>query len=165
MAAPRIRVLLVDDSALCRTVLRHALESDPEIEVVGEAEDGVQALRKVELLRPSLVCLDIQMPRMGGLETIERIMGSRPTPILVVTERPRVEGVDLTFASLSRGALDLVQKPASSLGGEEMNALVARVKVLARSGAAPSAGAPGAAGAVRLPSGPRPQVVDGGAAT
>ncbi len=167
MAAPRIRVLLVDDSSLCRTLLRHALESDPEIEVVAEAEDGVEALQKVELLRPSLVCLDIQMPRMGGLETIERIMQSRPTPILVVTERPRLEGVDLTFAALSRGALDLVQKPAATLGSEEMRALVARVKELARTavtrpGRGSSQPAPDA---LRAAAGAAPQVIGVGAST
>lgn len=165
--APRIRVLLVDDSALCRALLRHALESDPEIEVVAEAEDGVEALEKLERLRPSLVCLDIQMPRMGGLETIERIMQLRPTPILVVTERPRLEGVDLTFAALSRGALDLVQKPAATLGGEEMRALVARVKELARTAVnLPGRGsATPTPDALRAAAGASPQVIGVGAST
>src|SRR4051812_28458355 len=109
----KVRVLIVDDSAICRTALRVALESDPEVEVVGEAADGMEAVRLVEVLRPSLVTMDLQMPRMGGLETIELIMRRRATPILVVTDRPRVEGVDMTFASLARGALDLLPKATS----------------------------------------------------
>ncbi len=134
-----IRVLIVDDSIVCRSVLRSALETDPEIEVVGEAGDGLEAISLVEVLKPSLVTLDLQMPRMGGLETIDWIMKNRPTPILVVTDRPRLQGADMTFASLSRGALDLVAK-ASTLkpGSSQERAFVTRVKALSRAAAKPT---------------------------
>jgi two-component system chemotaxis response regulator CheB len=132
---PRVRVLVVDDSEICRASLRHALESDPSISVVAEAGDGVEALEKVRALGPDLVTMDLQMPRLGGLETIERIMRLKPTPILVITERPRVEGVDMTFASLARGAVDLLSKSRSwQPGSRETEALLERIKHIARHG-------------------------------
>jgi two-component system chemotaxis response regulator CheB len=128
-----IQILIADDSALCRTTLRHALESDPALSVVGEAADGVEAVEQVVALSPSLVTMDLRMPRQGGLDAIEQIMRRRPTPILVVTDQPRAEGVDLTFAALSRGALDLLPKSASWIpGSPSAQVLIARVKQLSR---------------------------------
>lgn len=126
-----IRILIADDSALCRTTLRHALESDPALTVVGEAADGVEAVEQVLSLSPSLVTMDLRMPRQGGLAAIEQIMRRRPTPILVITDQPRAEGVDLTFAALSRGALDLLPKSnALHPESEPVKRLIARVKAL-----------------------------------
>ncbi|MFZ5470115.1 MAG: chemotaxis-specific protein-glutamate methyltransferase CheB [Myxococcota bacterium] len=131
--AGRTRILIVDDSAICRAALRGVLERESDFEVVGEAEDGLEATQMVEALRPSLVTMDLQMPRMGGLEAIDWIMRHRPTPVLVVTDRPRVDGVDMTFAALSVGALDLVTKPTSwTHGGTTPADLVARVRNLVR---------------------------------
>jgi two-component system chemotaxis response regulator CheB len=159
------RVLVADDSALCRAALRHALESDPEVSVVGEAEDGEEAVRKVQSLAPTLVTIDLQMPRMGGLAAIEQIMRVRPTPILVVTEQPRADGVDATFAALSRGALDLLPKSQSWFPGTpEARELVARVKQLSRVG--PPAQEQGAPVASQRPSvGRRLEVIGIGAST
>ncbi len=158
-----VRVLVVDDSAVCRGALRAALESDPEIEVVGEAADGAEALRLVSELSPSLVTMDLQMPQMGGLETIQRIMRQQPTPILVVTDRPKVDGVDMTFASLSRGALDLLPKAGFlRVGSPEAEAIARRVKALARE--ATRVRAP-AAPAVPAPRGREVSVVGMGAST
>jgi two-component system chemotaxis response regulator CheB len=140
-----IQVLVVDDSAICRATLRHALESDPEIAVVGEAADGDEAVEQVSALRPSLVTMDLRMPRLGGLEAIEQIMRRQPTPILVITDQPRAEGVDVTFAALSRGALDLLPKAGTWLPeSPAARALIARVKQLTRALDRPEA----------LPSGP-----------
>src|SRR4051794_3943747 len=105
-----LKVLVVDDSEICRTALRHVLEADLGIRVIGEAQDGVEAVEKVLSLSPDLVTMDLAMPRRGGLDAISSIMERRPTPILVVTERPRMDGIDMTFASLQRGAVDLVPK-------------------------------------------------------
>lgn len=134
MGGDKLRVLVVDDSAICRIALRAALESDPEIEVVGEAEDGEQALEAVARLQPSLITLDLIMPRLSGIETIERVMRERPTPILVVTDQPTIDGEDMAFAALSRGALDLLPKATAwRVGSPEARALVERVKAVARS--------------------------------
>ncbi|MBK7863903.1 MAG: chemotaxis-specific protein-glutamate methyltransferase CheB [Archangiaceae bacterium] len=133
MANERLKVLVVDDSEICRIALRAVLETDPAIKVVGEARDGVEALDKVRALQPDLVTMDLAMPRRGGLDAIEHIMEERPTPILVVTERPRMDGVDMTFASLARGAVDLVPKALNwRVGSAETLALLDRVKTIAR---------------------------------
>jgi two-component system chemotaxis response regulator CheB len=143
--APRIRVVIVDDSSICRAALRVALSSDPEVDVVGEARDGVEATSLIRELKPNLITLDLFMPRMGGLEVIEWVMKNLPTPILVVTDRPRVDGVDMTFESLARGALELLPKATAwQPGSREAKALVDRVKAVARS-ASPEARRPASA--------------------
>ena len=119
-----IRVLVVDDHLVVRKGIRALLATEPEIEVVGEARDGVEATGLVASLRPSLVTMDLQMPRMGGLDAIDWVMKNQPTPILVVTDKPRLDGVDMTFASLSRGAMDLIPKAQSwRPGSPEQQAL------------------------------------------
>ncbi len=128
-----VRVLVVDDSAVCRAAIRGILETDPLIHVVGEAADGLEATQMIEALRPDLVTLDLAMPRMGGLDTIEWVMRHCPTRILVITERPEVDGVDMAFASLSRGALELLPKLTwYEPDSPESKLLLDRVKALAR---------------------------------
>src|SRR6185436_14541167 len=112
MAGGPVRVLVVDDSEVCRTTLKSILETDPLVQVVGQARDGLEALELLERLKPSLITLDLDMPRLNGLDTIERVMKARPTPILVVTDRPQMNGMDMLFTCLARGALDLVPKRA-----------------------------------------------------
>ena len=70
MPGPKVRVLVVDDSALMRRVIWGLLEEDPEIQVVGSAVDGVDAIEKVQLLKPDVVTLDVEMPRLDGLQTL-----------------------------------------------------------------------------------------------
>ena len=81
----RIRVLVVDDSALMRKLIPMVLERDPDIEVVGTAMDGGFALKKIEELHPDVVTLDLEMPRMDGIETLRLIMRSAPLPVIVWT--------------------------------------------------------------------------------
>jgi two-component system chemotaxis response regulator CheB len=132
MAGP-VRVLVVDDSEVCRSTLKAILESDPLVQVVGQARDGLEALEQLERLKPSLITLDLDMPRLNGLDTIERVMKTRPTPILVVTDRPQMNGMDMLFTCLARGALDLVPKgELGHLTPTQRRALVARVKELAQ---------------------------------
>ena len=130
----RVKVLVVDDSIVCRAALRVMLEQDPDIEVVGEAGDGVEALEQLEKLAPSLITLDLQMPRMDGLTAIEEITRRRPTPILVITDLPTLDGIDAAFAALSRGALELILKPTAWPAGsqDQAQSLADRVKRLAR---------------------------------
>src|SRR5260370_2719554 len=79
----RIRVLVVDDSALMRKLIPAILERDPSIEVVGTAMDGAFALKKIEELHPDVVTLDLEMPRMDGMETLRLIMRRAPLPVIV----------------------------------------------------------------------------------
>ena len=122
-----IRVLLVDDSGLVRDMLRAILESDPGIIVVGEASNGVDAIAKVGLLKPDIVTMDIEMPVMGGLEAIEKIMAEHPVPILVVTA---LSGVRTAFAAISKGALDVIEKP--DISPENMQSLIHKIRYLSK---------------------------------
>jgi two-component system chemotaxis response regulator CheB len=106
-----LRILLVDDSALVRRLLRELIESDPAVRIVGEAADGREAIARVAELRPDLVILDVRMPVMDGLETTRQIMAYTPTPILVVTASLSSYEVDITFQMLGAGALDVMEKP------------------------------------------------------
>ncbi len=107
-----IRVLVVDDSAFMRKALSRMLEADPEIRVVGTARDGLEALSKVEELDPDLVTLDVEMPRMDGLETLSRLMETHPRPVLMVSSLTE-EGAEVTLKALDLGALDYIPKGIS----------------------------------------------------
>ena len=84
-ARRRFRVLVVDDSPVARRLLVHILGSDPELEVIAEAENGDEAVRLATRERPDVIVMDIVMPSMDGLEATRRIMQERPTPIVLVT--------------------------------------------------------------------------------
>lgn len=111
-------LLLVDDSPVQRRFLRGALESSPEFTIVGEARNGREAVAMVERLRPSAVLMDLDLPVMNGIEAIERIMASRPTPIVVYSAF--VDGQHSTNAidALAAGAVDVVAKPQWGEGGQ-----------------------------------------------
>ncbi len=131
----RIRVLIVDDSVFMRMALRRMLESDPAVEVAGIAKDGVEALEKVETLRPDLVTLDIEMPRMDGLTTLEKIMSRSPLPVIMISSHTR-EGSRATLRALDLGAVDFIPKsPDGSLVGADAleGILLEKVKACAAS--------------------------------
>lgn len=133
--AASYRVLIVDDSALSREVLRRTLESDRRLQVVGEATTGEEAMDKVRLLRPHLVTMDLNMPGMGGLKAIEVLMREQPVPIVVISERSSTSGVDLNYEALSRGALELVPKSTVfGADGDEARRFVERLRLLAEAG-------------------------------
>jgi two-component system chemotaxis response regulator CheB len=125
----KTRVLVVDDSPLVRDILTMILQEDPEIEVVGQAENGQVAIDLVSTLRPDLVTMDIMMPVMDGLTAIQHIMAYQPTPILVVTSSGEAE---VAYKAISSGALEVMQKPDMSLGPAEWEGFVRRIKLLAR---------------------------------
>ncbi|HKM67993.1 MAG TPA: chemotaxis response regulator protein-glutamate methylesterase [Candidatus Acidoferrum sp.] len=112
----RVRVLVVDDSALMRKLIPMLLERDPDIEVVGTAMDGAFALRKIGELRPDIVTLDLEMPRMDGLETLRTIMRDAPLPVIVFSTHSK-EGAYSTFKALALGAIDFVAKPTDAAAG------------------------------------------------
>lgn len=106
----KIRVLVVDNSALMRKLVSHLLSRDPEIEVVGTAMDGLFALKKIERLQPDVVTLDIDMPRMDGLTTLKAIIEEFGIPVILVSSLTE-KGALLTLQALEMGAVDFVTKP------------------------------------------------------
>lgn len=132
MKSGSIRVLVADDSMLFATALVDILEQDPELEIVGVASDGRQAVEMTQSLRPQVVTMDVRMPILDGLAAVEGIMTSAPTPILVLTADPRGESGELAFEALARGAVDLMPKPLSFPGPEaQQQALRDRIRLLA----------------------------------
>ena len=112
----RIRVLVVDDSALMRKLIPTILERDPSIEVVGTAMDGAFALKKIEELHPDVVTLDLEMPRIDGIEALRLIMRRAPMPVIVFSTHSK-EGAYSTFKALALGAIDFVAKPRDAAAG------------------------------------------------
>jgi two-component system, chemotaxis family, protein-glutamate methylesterase/glutaminase len=106
-----IRVLLVDDSTFVRKAMRRVLEADPEIQVVGEADDGRRALDLVQELDPHVVALDVEMPELDGYSTLCQIMGRFPRPVLMLSSHTR-KGAELTLRCLEVGAVDFLDKSA-----------------------------------------------------
>jgi two-component system chemotaxis response regulator CheB len=130
----RVRVLVVDDSALMRKLIPTILERDPSIEVVGTAMDGAFALKKIEELRPDVVTLDLEMPRMDGMETLRMIMRSAPLPVVMVSTHSK-EGAYATFKALALGAIDFVAKPKEASSGHLdtiATELIEKIKVAKR---------------------------------
>lgn len=108
----KIQVLVVDDSAFMRKSLSLMLESDDEIEVVATANDGVEGFEKAKSLRPDIITLDIEMPRMDGLATLKKIMAECPTSVLMVSSLT-TEGAEATLKALEYGAVDFIPKELS----------------------------------------------------
>ncbi len=107
-----IRVLIVDDSPFIRIALRKVLSSAPDIEVVGEASNGEEAIRLTEALKPDVVTLDINMPVMDGLEALGEIVKRCPTCRVLMVSALTKEGARETIEALDRGALDFITKPS-----------------------------------------------------
>jgi two-component system chemotaxis response regulator CheB len=128
-----IRVVVVDDSALARKLVTSMLESDPEIEVVGTAMNGVFGLRRVYRDKPDVVTMDFEMPQLDGLETLKTIMERRPTPVVMLSAHT-AQGRELTMKALEIGAVDFVTKPdgrQSEVLGALRDELVEKVKAAA----------------------------------
>ena len=105
-----VKVLICDDSFLARHIIKKSFEGDSRFSVVGEATDGVQTVEKVLDLGPDVVILDVEMPRMSGLEALKQIMDRRPTPVLMFSSRTQ-KGAQTTIEALSLGAVDFLPKP------------------------------------------------------
>jgi len=130
----RIRVLVVDDSALMRKLIPAILARDSSIEVVGTAMDGAFALKKIEELQPDVVTLDLEMPRMDGMETLRLIMRRAPLPVILFSTHSK-EGGYATLKALALGAVDFVAKPKDAPAGrleEIADQLIAKIKVAKR---------------------------------
>lgn len=105
-----IRTLVVDDSVFMRTMLKNALSRAAGIEVIGTAQNGTEAIKKIADLKPDVVTLDIEMPGLTGLEVLERVMKDSPIPIVMVSTKTQA-GAKMTFDALELGAVDYVAKP------------------------------------------------------
>lgn len=114
MRTAKIRVLVVDDSALVRRVLSELLNSDPAIEVVGTAQDPYQAREKIKALQPDVLTLDVEMPRMDGLTFLGNLMRLHPLPVVMVSSLTE-HGAETTLQALELGAIDFVAKPKIDL--------------------------------------------------
>jgi len=107
-----VRVLIVDDSALIRQLLTTLLSSDPEIEVVGTADDPYAARDRIKALNPDVVTLDVEMPHMDGITFLRKIMTLRPMPVIMVSTLTQA-GADITLEALEIGAVDFIAKPSA----------------------------------------------------
>ncbi len=107
-----IRILIVDDSSLVRTLLTRALEEDPGLEVVGTAADPYEARDRILELRPDVMTLDVDMPRMNGIEFLRRLIPQHPLPVVMVSSLTR-QGQQATLDALAAGTVDFVAKAES----------------------------------------------------
>jgi len=153
----KTRVLIIDDSALVRSLLTEIVNREPDMEAIGAAPDPLVAREMIRALNPDVLTLDIEMPKMDGLDFLERLMRLRPTPVVMVstlTER----GADATFRALELGAIDFVSKPRLGIaaGLQDLAAdICEKIRVASRArlyrhvrpaAAAPAPGSPPAKG-------------------
>jgi two-component system chemotaxis response regulator CheB len=122
----QIRVLVVDDSAVARAALTQGLEMDPNILVVGQARDPFEARDRILELSPDVLTLDVEMPRMDGVEFLRRLMPQRPIPIVVVSSLTQ-KGGRIAMEALEAGAVDVVAKPTRNLSGG-LDAMLAELR-------------------------------------
>ncbi len=131
---PPIRVLVADDSAFMRTALTRMIESDPELKVVGQAQNGVEALDMAAALNPDVITLDIEMPRLDGLGALQRIMEENPRPVIMVSSLSQ-EGAEVTLQAFDLGAFECIPKQLSYASLDIIKIreqLVEKVKAAAR---------------------------------
>ncbi len=122
-----VKVVIVDDSPTIRAVIRSVLSEDPEIEVVAEAGDPYEAREAIKRYNPDVITLDIEMPRMNGLDFLEKIMRLRPMPVIMISTLTQ-EGAKYSIEALSKGAFDCIGKPANGDVYAGLDGLVAKVK-------------------------------------
>jgi two-component system chemotaxis response regulator CheB len=130
----KIRVLIVDDSALVRQVLTQILDADPAIEVVGTAMDPFVAREKIKKLNPDVMTLDVEMPRMDGITFLRNIMRLRPMPVVMISSLTE-KGAEVTLEALEVGAVDFMPKPKDDLKSqltEYASTIISKVKMAAK---------------------------------
>ncbi len=127
-----IKVLIVDDSAIVRKILSEQLSKSPSIDVVGTAPDPYVARDKIERLKPDVITLDLELPRMDGITFLRRIMRYHPLPVIVVSSLTP-KGSELAIEALESGAVDVVCKPGSSFSvGDLSRVLIDKIKTASR---------------------------------
>jgi chemotaxis response regulator CheB len=134
MTKAPIKVALVEDSVVALEILERLLKASPDIEVVGTARDGKEGISMVNRTQPDVICTDLQMPVMDGLEFTKEVMKSCPRPILVVSNAVHPSDVDNIYGLMQAGALDFFPKPTTGTPTDYdklRGALVTKIKVLA----------------------------------
>ena len=139
-------VLVVDDSAFMRQLIAEMVESNGEYRVVGTAADGVEALAKIRSLSPDIVTMDIEMPRLDGLQALEQIMEEMPRPVVMLSAAGSERGNKMTLRALDRGAIEFVRKPSGPIS---IDLLAVREELISALNAARSVNMAG----VRTPAG------------
>ncbi|KKD60341.1 chemotaxis protein [Grimontia sp. AD028] len=114
------RVLIVDDSAVFRALLSEIIDSDPQLEVVGSAVDPYEAREKIKKLKPDVITLDIEMPKMDGVQFLRNLMRLHPMPVVMISTLTQ-HGADATLAALDLGAVDYFPKPTENVAAEMGN--------------------------------------------
>ena len=112
--AKKVRVLIVDDSAFMRKVLETIFNSDTQLQVIGHAKDGREAVALAESLKPDVITMDINMPHMDGLQATAQIMTTNPHPIVIVSSESR-DGAASTVKALELGAIEFIAKPSGAI--------------------------------------------------
>lgn len=126
----KVRVLIVDDSALMRRFLADLIGQDGNIEIVGTARTGIEALEKVRTLNPDVVTMDIEMPEMDGLTALHHIMNENPLPVVMLSANGQREA-NITVKALRMGAVDFISKTSGSISldiGQARNEIVSKIK-------------------------------------
>ena len=130
----KIKVLLVEDSPVAINIYEKMLSSSSYIEVIGKASNGQEGLNLVSQLKPDVICTDLQMPQMDGLEFTKQVMAHYPTPILVLSNSVQKFDIDNIYEVMKAGALDVIAKSQTASGdnSESMqNELIVKIRVLA----------------------------------
>ncbi|WP_456372499.1 protein-glutamate methylesterase/protein-glutamine glutaminase [Thiolapillus sp.] len=129
-----IRVLIIDDSALVRNLLKHILQQDAQIQVVGTAADAYIAREKIKKLHPDVLTLDVEMPRMDGITFLGNLMRLHPLPVVMVSSLTQ-KGAEATLRALELGAIDFVAKPGGDMSGSLESVaqeIIDKIKIAAR---------------------------------
>ena len=137
---PPIKVLLVEDSPVAINIYQKMLNSSPHIEVIGKASNGKEGIDAVFKFKPDVICADLQMPVMDGLEFTKQVMAYCPTPILILSNSVQKDDVENIYEVMKAGAVDVMAKPQTALGSntESMqNELIIKIRVLASKKVAP----------------------------
>lgn len=131
----KIKVMVVDDSALVRKLMTELLSSDPDIEVIAQASDPIFALEKLSKITPDVITLDIEMPRMDGVTFLKKIMAENPIPVVICSSLTEA-GAQTTMDAMKSGAVDIITKPRAGVKGfleESSIQIIDAVKAAARS--------------------------------
>lgn len=129
-----VKVLITDDSAFMRQELKRILTQDPEIEVIGTAFDGLDAINKISKLHPDVVTLDVEMPQMDGLTALRHIMITSPLPVIMISSLTH-QGAETTFEAIRLGAIDFITKPSGTISldiGTKTREIIDKVKAAAK---------------------------------
>lgn len=130
---PKIKVMLVEDSAVAMSIYEKMLTSSPHIEVVGKAANGKEGLSLIPQVNPDVICTDLQMPQMDGLEFTKQVMANYPVPILVLSNAVQKSDTDNIYEVMKAGAVDVMAKPQTANGGDSeavQKELVTKIRVL-----------------------------------